>query len=165
MLFRSWPNTYTDIQQIKPTPYTVDKDQMAMIQTNVYNYFGVNEDILQNKAYGDAWAAFYEGCVEHFAIQFSDVMTKTIFTQREITNGNSIMATANRLQYLSNADKLNVSSQMSDRGIMNRDEIREIWNLPPLPNGQDQAYTIRGEYSLVNADGTSVNPNQGDSMK
>ncbi|MBM6968672.1 phage portal protein [Pseudoramibacter alactolyticus] len=160
-----WPNTYTDIQQIKPTPYTVDKDQMAMIQTNVYNYFGVNEDILQNKAYGDAWAAFYEGCVEHFAIQFSDVMTKTIFTQREITNGNSIMATANRLQYLSNADKLNVSSQMSDRGIMNRDEIREIWNLPPLPNGQGQAYTIRGEYSLVNADGTSVNPNQGDSMK
>ena len=160
-----WPNTYTDIQQIKPTPYIVDKDQMAMIQTNVYNYFGVNEDILQNKAYGDTWAAFYEGCVEHFAIQFSDVMTKTIFTQREITNGNSIMATANRLQYLSNADKLNVSSQMSDRGIMNRDEIREIWNLPPLPSGQGQAYTIRGEYSLVNADGTSVNPNQGDSMK
>lgn len=29
---------------------------------------------------------------------------------------------------------------------MNRDEIREIWNLPPLPNGEGQAYIIRGEY-------------------
>ena len=42
---------------------------------------------------------------------------------------------------------------MADRGIMNRDEIREIWNLPPLPNGQGQAYTIRGEYYLLNEEG------------
>ena len=41
---------------------------------------------------------------------------------------------------------------MADRGIMNRDEIREIWNLPPLPNGEGQAYTIRGEYYLLGAD-------------
>ena len=52
------------------------------------------------------------------------------------------------------AEKLNVSSQMADRGIMNRDEIREIWNLPPLPNGQGQAYTIRGEYYLLGQDGS-----------
>ena len=47
---------------------------------------------------------------------------------------------------MTNADKLNVSSQLADRGIMNRDEVREIWNLPPLPNGEGQAYIIRGEY-------------------
>jgi hypothetical protein len=45
---------------------------------------------------------------------------------------------------------------MADRGIMNRDEIREIWNLPALPNGAGQAYTIRGEYYLMNEDGTEV---------
>lgn len=75
------------------------------------------------------------------------------FSERERASGSFIMATANRLQYMSNADKLNVSSQMADRGIMNRDEIREIWNLPPLPNGEGQAYTIRGEYYLLNKDG------------
>ena len=37
---------------------------------------------------------------------------------------------------------------------MNRDEIREIWNLPPLPDGAGQAYTIRGEYYLLNDDGS-----------
>ena len=151
-----FPNAYSEIQQIKSAPFVVDADQMKLIQTNVYNYFGVNEDILQNKAYGDAWAAFYEGAVEQFSIQFSDVATKMLFSERERASGSLLMATANRLQYMSNADKLNVSAQMADRGIMNRDEIREIWNLPPLPNEQGQAYTIRGEYYLLGADGSAT---------
>ena len=151
MLF---PNTYSDIQQIKSSPFVADAGQMELVRKNVFDYFGVNEDILQNKAYGDAWSAFYEGAIEPFAIQFSDVVTKMLFTERERASGSFLMATANRLQYMSNAEKLNVSAQMADRGIMNRDEIREIWNLPPLPNGQGQAYTIRGEYYLLNHDGT-----------
>lgn len=149
-----FPNNYSEIQQIKSNPYVVDADQMKLIQTNVHNYFGVNEDVLQNRAYGDKWSAFYEGAIEQFAIQFSDVATKMIFTERERASGSFLIATANRLQYMSNAEKLNVSAQMADRGIMNRDEIREIWNLPPLPNGQGQAYTIRGEYYLLGTDGS-----------
>ena len=149
-----FPSTYSEIQQIKSNPYVVDAEQMKLIQTNVYNYFGVNEDVLQNRAYGDKWSAFYEGAIEQFAIQFSDVATKMIFTERERASGSFLIATANRLQYMSNTEKLNVSAQMADRGIMNRDEIREIWNLPPLPNGQGQAYTIRGEYYLLGSDGS-----------
>ena len=145
-----FPNTYTDIRQIDSKPYTVSAEQMELIHKNVFNYFGVNEDVIQNKAYGDAWAAFYEGVVESFAIQFSDIMTRLCFSANERTRGSRIFATANRLQYMSNADKLNVSAQLADRGIMNRDEIREIWNLPPLPDGQGEAYIIRGEY--YNAD-------------
>lgn len=149
-----FPNTYSDIQQIKSNPFVVDAEQMNAIKENIYNYFGVNADILQNKAYGDAWSAFYEGAIEPFAVQFSDVSTKMLFSERERASGSFLMATANRLQYMSNTEKLNVSSQMADRGIMNRDEIREIWNLPPLPDGQGQAYTIRGEYYLLGADGS-----------
>lgn len=144
-----FPNTYAEIQQIKSTPFVVDADQMEMIRNNVYDYYGVNDDVLQNKAYGDAWSAFYEGAIEPFGIQFSDVGTKMLFTERERAGGSRMVATANRLQYMRNTDKLNVSAQMADRGIMNRDEIREIWNLPPLPNGEGQAYTIRGEYYLL----------------
>lgn len=149
-----FPNTYSDIQQIKSAPFVVDAEQMKLIQTNVYSYFGVNEDVLQNRAYGDKWSAFYEGAIEPFSIQFSEVSTKMIFTERERASGSFLMATANRLQYMSNTEKLNVSAQMADRGIMNRDEIREIWNLPPLPDGQGQAYTIRGEYYLLGTDGS-----------
>ena len=143
-----FPNTYSNIKQVDVKPWVVDADQMKTIRANVFEYFGVNEDILQNKAYGDAWAAFYEGAIEPFAIQFSEVMTKMLFTLREQSQGNSVIATANRLQYLSNADKLNVSSQMLDRGIMSINDVREIWNLPPVEGGD--ARIIRGEY--YNAD-------------
>ena len=53
-------------------------------------------------------------------------------------------ATANRLQYLSNAEKLNVSSQLLDRGIMSINDVRDIWNLPPVEDGDRRI--IRGEY-------------------
>ena len=139
-----FPNTYSNIQQINAKPWVVDADQMKVIRESVFEYFGVNEDVIQNKAYGDAWAAFYEGAIEPFAIQFSEVMTKMLFTLREQSQGNRVMATANRLQYLSNAEKLNVSSQMLDRGIMSINDVREIWNLPPVEGGDTRI--IRGEY-------------------
>lgn len=143
-----FPNTYKDIKQVEAKPWIVDADQMKIINKAVYEYFGVNEEVLQNKTFGDEWAAFYEGAIEPFAIQFSEVMTRMLFTLREQTNGNKVMASANRLQYLSNQDKLNVSSQMLDRGIMSINDVREIWNLPPVEGGDIRI--IRGEY--YNAD-------------
>lgn len=139
-----FPNTYTNINQVKSAPYTIAADEMSLIEKNVYQYFMVNEDVLQNKAYGDAWSAFYEGAIEPFAVQFSEVMTKMLFTFREQSQGNEVMLTANRLQYMTNKDKLNVSSQLLDRGVMSINDIREIWNLPPVENGDTRI--IRGEY-------------------
>ena len=143
-----FPNTYSDIKQIDVKPWVIDSDQIKVIRENIFNFFGVNEDVLQNKAYGDKWAAYYEGAIEPWALQCSQVLTKMFFTLREQAQGNSVMLTANRLQYLSNSEKLNVSSQMLDRGIMSINDVREIWNLPPVEGGD--ARIIRGEY--YNAD-------------
>ena len=135
-------------------PYTVDADQMKLIYSNVYHYFGVNEKILENSVTGDEWAAFYEGAIEPFSIQLSEVMTKAVFSEKERVMGSGVMLTSNRLQYLSAKDKLEISNSFGDRAIMNRDEIRDIWNLPPLPNGEGKKYTIRGEYYLIDEEGT-----------
>lgn len=143
-----FPNTYTDIHQYDNKPYTVDPEQLDQINKNVYNYFGVNEDVLQNKAYGDSWAAFYEGCVEVFAVALSDGLTKAMYSERERATGNQVMFTANRLQYMSNADKLQVAAQLTDRGIFSINEAREVFNLPPVEGGDVR--TIRGEYKNVN---------------
>lgn len=147
-----FPNTYKDIKQVDVKPWVVDAEQMDIIRKNVFEYFQVNEDILQAKAYGDAWAAFYESAIEPFAVQLSDVLTRMLFTYLEQSNGNVITVTSNRLQYLSNADKLAVSAQMADRGLMSRNEIRQIWNLPPLPAEIGDQLPIRGEYYNVGDD-------------
>ena len=144
-----FPNTYQDIKQVDVKPWVIDADQMKAIESNVFKYFGVNDDILTNHFNADNWSAFYEGAIEPFAIQESEVLKKMFFTLREQSQGNGVSVTANRLQYLSNQDKLNVSAQMADRGLMTRNEIREIWNLPPLPEPIGSQLPVRGEYYNV----------------
>ena len=150
-----FPNTYNNITRMESNSYVVDDAQMKLIQTNVFNYFGVNEKILQNIASGDEWAAFYEGCVEVFAIQFSEVLTRMLFSEREMSQGSFVMATANRLQYMSNSDKLNVAAQLTDRGVLSINEAREIFNLAPVEGGDVR--TIRGEYKDANDLGGNKN--------
>ena len=147
-----FPNTYANIKQIDVKPWVVDAAQMDAIKDNVFLYFGINEDVITNKAYGDSWAAFYEGAIEPFAVQFSEVMTKMLFTFREQSQGSYVMATANRLQYMSNADKLAVAEKMADRGLMTRNELREIFNLPPLDDEIGNTIPARGEYYNVGED-------------
>ena len=159
-----FPNTFTNIQQLKQEAYKVDADQMKLIKENVYDYLGINEDIIQGKAYGDAWLAYYESCVEWLAVQLSDVMTKMIFSERERQFGNTIFFTSNRLQYMSNADKLNAIQTFADRGLMTRNELREILNLAPLEPEIGDQIPARGEYYDVTnppADKTGDNGNGG----
>lgn len=142
-----FPNTYANVQQIQSTAKIVDPEQMQLIQTRVLNYFGCNEEVLQNKTVGDAWSAYYEGKIEPFAIQLSQAMTCMSFTKNEQTRKNAIVWSANRLQYMTNADKLQVSSQMFDRGVMSLNDIMDIWGLPHVPDG-DKRY-IRKEYTEI----------------
>jgi HK97 family phage portal protein len=143
-----FPNTYQNIQQIKSTPYTVDADQMKLIDDNVSKYFGVNDAILKNEAKGDELDAFFNGAIEPFAIQFSEAMTKAMFSERERSQGSYLIANANRLQYMTTAQKVQMAQQMLDRGVMSINEARELFNYVPVEGGDIR--TIRGEYK--NAD-------------
>ena len=142
-----FPNTYNNVQQLKQEAYKVDADQEKLIRENVFNYFGVNENILQNKAIGDEWLAFYEGMIEWIAIQLSEQMSKMFFTERERMGfGNEIFFSSNRLQYMSTKDKLEAIKTNADRGLMTRNELREIENLPPLPAPYGNQIPARGDY-------------------
>ena len=144
-----FPNTYKDIKQVNSQPYTVDAKQLEMIRTNVYNYFGVNEEILQNSATSEELDAFFNGAIEPFAIQFSEAMTKAMFSEREQAQGSHLIANANRLQYMSVSEKVQMATQLGDRGAIMIDEIRELFNYAPLPDGAGQHAPIRGEYYMM----------------
>lgn len=147
-----FPNYYSDIKQIQQTAYTVDAPQREAIEENVYNYFGVNRDILQNKATADQMASFYEGAIEPFAISLSESLTMAMFSERERAQGSRCTVTANRLQYMSTAQKVQLAKELGDRGAITIDEIRELFNYPPLPDGAGAFAPIRGEYYDVQED-------------
>ena len=152
-------NKYSEVKQLISKPYVCDSSQMNVIQTNVYNYFGTNEAILQNSFDESQWNAYYEGKIEPFALQLSLVLTNMLFTDREITAGNAVTFTSNRMQYASNQTKLDVSTQMFDRGLLRVDDVMDIWNLPRLGGDAGNARYIRLEYTNIGDSGV-VTPNE-----
>ncbi len=139
-----FPSTYKDIKELDRKQYSVDADQQKVIESRVFNYFGVNEKILNNSATADDLDAFYEGAIEPFAIQLADVLTFMLFSDREQAAGNRVQFSADRLAYMSMQSKINLVMQMSDRGELLQNEARRILNLPDLPGGNKTI--IRGEY-------------------
>lgn len=152
-----FPNTYKDIKQIDIKPYTPDREQMELIDKNVFEYFGVNEDILQNKAVGDVWTAFYEGAVEPFAIQFAETFKFALYSMNEINRGADVFASTNRVQYMSFADKKNYVEGGLDRGILTINEAREVYNLPRLDSEIGDRFIARGEYKFIQEEDEDAN--------
>ena len=158
--FLLFPNTYKDIKQIDVKPYAVDAAQMEQIRENVFNYFGVNEAVLTNAAGAEQLEAFFDGAIEPFAIQISEAMTKMLFSERERAQGSYIIANANRLQYMSTSAKVQMAKELGDRGAILIDEIRELFNYSPLPDGAGQVAPIRGEYKATDELGGNDNADE-----
>ena len=142
-------NQMKNVKELSQRSYQVDSAQMNLIKENVYSYFGVSEAVIQNKANGDELDAFFNGVIEPFAIKISEAMSGMVFTTRERNGGNAIMFTANRLQYMNIGQKVSMAKELGDRGILMIDEIRELFNYGPLPEGAGQHAPIRGEYYMV----------------
>jgi len=141
-----FPNTYQNIKQITPNAYNSNSAERELIQKNVTFYYGVNEKILNNSATGDELDAFFNGAIEPAAIQLSEVITRWMYSPFEQSNGSYFVAVANRLQYMSITAKVSMSKELGDRGAIMIDEIRELFNWGPLPDGAGQHAPIRGEY-------------------
>lgn len=136
---------YSDVKQIATKPFIVDSDQMKLINENVNKYYGVNDKILKNEWDEATWNAFYEGKIEPFALQLSLVLCSMFFSDRQIAAGNEIEFSANRLQFATTSTKLNTIVNLLDRGLLSRNEGREIMQMESIgPDGD--GYFIRGEY-------------------
>jgi hypothetical protein len=130
---------------------------MKQINESVFHYFGTNEKILQNSYDEEVFNAYYEGKIEPFALQLSLVHSNMMFTPREIAHGNAMLFTANRLQYASNNTKLQMSTQLFDRGLLSRNMVMDVWSLPHVEDGDK--FFIRKEYAALEDLGKELNQN------
>lgn len=135
---------YGDVKQVDNKNFIVDADQMKLIQENVFNYFGCNLDILQNKYSEETLNAYYEGKIEPFATQLSNALTNMTYSFNDQVKGKKIFYSDNRMQYTSINTKVTLTQQLLDRGVLSRNEAREILNLSPVEGGDE--FVIRGEY-------------------
>ena len=126
----------TDFKEVNLDPTVASDAQMTDNKNEILDYFNLNENIIQSKYSEDEWNAFYESVLEPLGIQIGMEFTNKIFTYGERYHGNKIIFEANRLQYASNKTKIEVARYLNN--YLYIDEIREILNLAPLPNGEGQ---------------------------
>lgn len=146
-----------DFQEVNLKPITLDKEQLQQVNYNIFDYFGISENIVRNNFSEEEWNAFFEGVIEPRAIQMSDAFTNKVFSIKARKEGHKIIFTANRLQYASLKTKILLLKEAGDRAMLKVDEGREIIDLPPI-GGEEGNKIIQ---SLNYIDGRIANNYQG----
>ena len=123
-----------DLKQVDDKSYVPNALQMDKTLQRINSYFGVNDNIVQNKFDENGANAFYESEIEPIVIQLSNAFTWAFFSARERGFGNRIVFSANNLAYSSMTTKLAMVA-MVDRGALTPNEWREILNLGPIEGG------------------------------
>jgi HK97 family phage portal protein len=123
-----------DFKPVDVKPEIATYEHVGQLKENVYRYFGVSEEAIQGKLFGDAWEAFYDSAIEPFLIAMSAELTYKMFTDRQRGFGNEIIFESSRMQYMSMANKLALV-QMVDRGSLTPNEWRQVLNLGPIEGG------------------------------
>lgn len=121
-----------EFQPLDLKPITLDKAQMEQVNYNIYDYFGISEEIVRNKFTDEQWNAFYEGVIEPRAMQLSYEFTNKVFSDIAIREGNRIVFTANKIQYQSLEKKIKLLDTVLPYGLLTKDTALEILDLAPL---------------------------------
>lgn len=150
-----YDNRISDIKQIESKPYTVNGPQMEQINQNVYSYFGVTKEIIQNCGTEEQKDSFFEGKISPFALQLGQALTNITFDRDEISQGSRIILTSNRWKEKSDKTKLDTAVQLFDRGLLSINGVMEMFNLSPVAGG-DKRF-IRKEYAEIGSDGKVLN--------
>ena len=131
-----------EYEPLTVSPATIDEKQLAAVQAKIYNYLGVTEKIVNSSYTEDEWAAFYESVLEPIAVQMSLEFTRKVFNDREQSFGNAIMFESGRLQFSSNATKVNLIKELVPYGLLTINQALEILNLPGVEDGDKRLQTL-----------------------
>lgn len=121
-----------DFKEINLNPVLLDKEQLSMVNGNIYGYFMISEEIIKSKYSADDWNAFYESVLEPKAIQMGQAFTNAIFSERAIKTGHRIEFSVNRIKYAKTETKINLIKEAGALGLLTVDEGREILDLPAI---------------------------------
>lgn len=121
-----------DFKEINLNPVLLNKEQLSMVNGNIYGYFMISEEIIKSKYTADEWNAFYESVLEPKAIQMGQAFTNAIFSEKAIKAGHRIEFSVNRIKYAKTETKISLIKEAGALGLLTVDEGREILDLPAI---------------------------------
>ena len=133
-----------DYMPLKEKEIPIPVGQLEYIRREIYDYIGVNDAIVQNKADPETMDAFYQGALSPFYRQLSQGLTNGIFTEREKAFGNEILCELDRLQFATLTSRVSAAQYLTSIGAASLDQILDIFGLPPIggEEGQRRVQTL-----------------------
>jgi HK97 family phage portal protein len=137
---------YTPITD-KQTP--IPTGQLAFVKGEIYDYFGANEKIIQNKETPEEAEAYYNGEIEPFYEQMTQTFSSGLFTARELGYGNEIIFEGDTLQNTKISEKTAALKFLADIGGLTVDQALIAYGLAPIggEEGKRRVQTL----NMVNA--------------
>lgn len=123
----------------------VNKELMQFVINIVFNYFSINEAIINNKATEIEMQMFIANTIKPLAIQCEREFTNKLFTVNEYYFGHRIEFDYHALTVTTLQARTALFSVAIRSGILNQDECREYLGQPPLPNGWGKKYRVTAD--------------------
>ena len=142
-----------EYQNLESKPYVIDAETRETTKEMVYDYFGINEDFVQNKFSSEGYEAVYEGKLEPFAQMLQQAFTKGLFTPTELGHGNEVEANVSKLKYQPMTVVTTVIEATRELGLFTRDEYREMLGYQPLgpERGGDEIMVAVNNYESLSS--------------
>jgi HK97 family phage portal protein len=147
-----------EFKELNIQPQIANYKNVEELRNNIYRYYRTNEEAITNQLVGDKADSFYEGGIEPFLIALSLELSYKIYTDRQRTYGNSVTYESNRMQFMTIAAKLQLV-QLMDRGVMNANQMAQVFNLSPVPGGDVYRLWQNPQKELTKGDDDSANQN------
>ncbi len=130
---------FTPIQRQFPE---IPESTLKFIKDIIRERYGISQAILSGDYDGKTHAAFYQSCIESFLVEFEQAFTSILFTPREIDVGHKIKCYYSRVAYMDTAEKRQLASLAKDTGLMTLNEIRELYGLSPIEEGNRRLQSL-----------------------
>ncbi|HEY5555872.1 phage portal protein [Acetobacterium sp.] len=147
-----------DAIRVEPHDYVPNAAQMDRTTQRIYSFFNTNLKIVQSSYSEDDWNSYYEARIEPISLQFKGEYTRKLFSRRERGFGNYITFDASNLSSASITTKLAFVA-MVDRGAMTPNQWLGLFNMPPLPGG-DEPLRRLDTVTVTQAEGTKQTENK-----
>lgn len=136
-----------DYQAIDSKPYIVSAEIVDSAKSKIYDYFGVNEEFVQNRFTGEGYDAIFEGILEPFSVMIAQAFSRVLFTEFEKSNGNDIEIAMSRLKYQPIDKITSIVTATYQLGLFTVNEYREMYGYTPVEDGDKRLVSL----NLVNS--------------
>lgn len=141
---------------IKNDVKLVDAETLQFYYDTILRANGCNIKILNGTYTKAEKEAYYEHALEADIISLGQAISRVIFSDREASFGNEIICYPKAINFMSMENKIEFVKIAAPSGHLLKDEFRELFGYPPLPNGQGQVIA-QGYNSLLDENNNNIN--------